>query len=204
MTSRLAEFQIDGLFDLYSYHIPLKIDERITIIIGPNGRGKTVCLKFVEALFRKDFAYFTEIPFKTANFIFTDGVIIEIVAVDKVEGEGAESSHKRSVNLMLVVPGQEPVELAPTKIDVALRREISRFVPSNWQLINHNLWIDRNDNEECTLSEIVRRHHIPKNILNRIQKGLPEPFNALIEKIDCHLIETQRLLVLRENIEDEE
>jgi predicted ATP-binding protein involved in virulence len=46
MTSRLTEFHVEGLFGLYSHKIQLNLKERITIIIGPNGRGKTVCLKF--------------------------------------------------------------------------------------------------------------------------------------------------------------
>ena len=56
MTSRLAEFEIRGLFGLYSHRIRINLAERITIIIGPNGRGKTVCLKFIEAFFKKKFA----------------------------------------------------------------------------------------------------------------------------------------------------
>ena len=55
MVARLKEFRINHLFGLYSHIIPINLDERITIIIGPNGRGKTICLKFIEALFRKRF-----------------------------------------------------------------------------------------------------------------------------------------------------
>jgi len=57
MVARLKEFRINHLFGLYSHIIPINLDERITIIIGPNGRGKTICLKFIEALFRKRFFF---------------------------------------------------------------------------------------------------------------------------------------------------
>jgi predicted ATP-binding protein involved in virulence len=57
MLSRLSEFRVEGLFGLYDHRIALNLEDRITIIIGPNGRGKTVCLKIIEALFRNRYAY---------------------------------------------------------------------------------------------------------------------------------------------------
>jgi predicted ATP-binding protein involved in virulence len=82
MTARLAEFRIEGLFGLYNHRIALHLQERITIIIGPNGRGKTVCLKFIEALFRKRYTFFTQIPYRTAEFLFSDGELITLETIE--------------------------------------------------------------------------------------------------------------------------
>ncbi len=78
MKAKLAQFNINRLFGLYDHQIVFRLEQHITIIIGPNGRGKTVCLKFIEALFRKRFNYFVDIPFDTAEFIFTNGDIINL------------------------------------------------------------------------------------------------------------------------------
>jgi hypothetical protein len=83
----LVGFHITGLFGLYSHKIDLKLEQRITIIIGPNGRGKTVCLKFIEALFREKYSYFVEVPFKTAQFIFADGERIVIESIEEPDSE---------------------------------------------------------------------------------------------------------------------
>jgi len=80
MPSRLAEFQITDLFGLYTHRVALNLSERITIIIGPNGRGKTVCLKFIEALFKRNLRYFSDIPFSSAFFLFTNGEKITLRA----------------------------------------------------------------------------------------------------------------------------
>ena len=71
MLSRLSEFRVEGLFGLYDHRIALNLEDRITIIIGPNGRGKTVCLKIIEALFRNRYAYIADIPFRLASFHFS-------------------------------------------------------------------------------------------------------------------------------------
>src|SRR5438874_13379233 len=107
MTSRLAELQIDGLFGLYSHRISLNVKERITIIIGPNGRGKTVCLKFIEALFRKKYAFFSEIPFRSVQFTFTGGEKI------RIETARRRDSTTPSVNFFLSTHDEEPNSWAP-------------------------------------------------------------------------------------------
>ena len=59
MQARLTELHIEKLFGRYSHTVKLNHKERITIIIGPNGLGKTVCLKFIEALFQKKLPIFS-------------------------------------------------------------------------------------------------------------------------------------------------
>src|SRR5580693_1588522 len=103
MTPRLNEFRIDGLFGLYSHVIPLNNKERITIIIGPNGRGKTVCLKCIEALFRGRYGYFATVPFRSADFLFSGGE--QITVRRAVPDQPAESS--KEIEFELNAPGQE-------------------------------------------------------------------------------------------------
>jgi predicted ATPase len=194
MTSRLTEFRIDGLFGLYSHRIPLNHKERITIIIGPNGRGKTVCLKLIEALFRKRYAYFLDIPFRFAEFLFTGGETIKLVLIDGPDKLTDRSG--RWVEFLLSAPGQDTTSWAPPLFRGAASRELRRYIPAQWQQIGPDLWVDRRDGEEVTLSELADRHHIPPKILSELQSDLPEFYATLINNIDCHLIEAQRLLIL--------
>jgi hypothetical protein len=77
-----------------------------------------------------------------------------------------------------------------------LTREIRRYVPIQWEPVNADLWIDQTDGEELTLLEPQRRYRLPSKLQAMLQQDVPDRFTQLIERIDCHLIETQRLLVL--------
>ncbi len=200
MKSRLAEFKIDGLFGLYSHRIVLNIEERITIVIGPNGRGKTVCLKFIEALFGKQFAYFMEIPFLKADFVFTGGERISIELVEESSEDLIEGkTFNKSIRFGLKAPEHQAIEWVPQSSN-----KIRKYLPPRWRQVGPDLWVDRTDGEECTLSDLSRRYRIPRGLIR--QADLPEPFEALINNIDCHLIETQRLLVIptRKIVDDED
>jgi predicted ATP-binding protein involved in virulence len=134
--SRLAEFKIKGLFGLYEHRIALNLKERITIIIGPNGRGKTVCLKFIEALFRKRYTYFIEIPFRTAQFTFTGGEKIILERTEETERRAAEGSPSCSICFTFSAPGKQMSTWKPATVDSRFRRELRRFIPDYWEQVS--------------------------------------------------------------------
>jgi predicted ATP-binding protein involved in virulence len=196
MAYRLTEFQIDDLFGLYNHRIKLNSNQRITVIIGPNGRGKTVCLKFIEALFRRKFSYFNDIPFSVATFSFSSGHTIKI---ERTEVSRKSSGAKRSTSgfrFLLGTPGAATQNWSSALADPTVQQEISRYLPGDWRFVESNTWIDQTDGEELTTEELVARYRVPNKMIDKLQQKMPEPFNALISDIDCHLIETQRLLVL--------
>lgn len=206
MASRLAEFRIEGLFGLYQHKITLNREERITIIIGPNGRGKTVCLKLIEALFHKRLAYFKDIPFLKAEFSFTGGEIItidrveELFPIDGTDEAKRSNSEKVAANTLkfkLSAPGEESVDWSSGGgVDIKLRREIRRYMPGYLEQVSPDLWIDQRDGEEFTALELAKRFAIPSKLLKNLQDVGPERFIKLVDQTDCHLIEAQRLLVL--------
>jgi len=177
MVARLAEFTIAGLFGLYDHRIAFNLDERITIIIGPNGRGKTVCLKFIEAFFRKRFSFFAEIPFRDAEFIFTNGSRIK---VERSDDEGNPALDARSVSLTLSGPAIDTLSWTPRVLDVRARRELRRFVPENWEQLNPTTWIDNTDGEELSFEELGERFHLSPKLLTSLQQDVPEEFSELL------------------------
>jgi ABC-type branched-subunit amino acid transport system ATPase component len=197
MKTRLEEFKIDGLFGLYSHRIALNLTDRITIIIGPNGRGKTVCLKFIEALFRKRYTYFAEIPFRTAEFTFTGGEKIILKRSKEPEKQAAEgASTTRSIDFTLSAPEKKTITWAPTTVDIRSMRELRRYIPPEWVQVSPDLWVDHTDGEEITFAELLERFQVPSKLNSVLRQDLPEDLAELVNTIDCHLIETQRLLVL--------
>jgi hypothetical protein len=189
MISRLFQFRVEGLFGLYDHEISLNLDERITIIIGPNGRGKTVCLKMIEALFRERYGYIADIPFRSATFSFTGGEIITLIRVDDADS--------RSLSFSLHRPNEDALVWAPAMVDARLAREIRRHIPRQWEQVGADLWTDETDGEELTFKELARRYPIPPKLAAALEQATPDEFRTLVSAVDCHLIETQRLLVLQ-------
>ncbi|MDR3564456.1 MAG: AAA family ATPase [Negativicutes bacterium] len=199
MVARLTEFRVEKLFGLYNHTIPVNTKQRITIIIGPNGRGKTVCLKFIEAFFAKKPSYFADIDFEYALFTFSDDESIKVESIAGAAAATGDGVPVRLIRYTLRRPGYEDVEWIPSVANSALWREIHRHISPGWHQLNAYTWKDETDDEEITTDEMIQRYRIPPKLADRIKQDIPEPIGKLIDEIDCHLIEAQRLLVFPAN-----
>jgi predicted ATP-binding protein involved in virulence len=89
---RLTKVRVTKLFGLFDHEIPLNREERITIIHGPNGFGKTIVLRMMAALISGLNAPFLEVPFEAFTIEYDDGrrLMVEPVASEPsiVEQEG--------------------------------------------------------------------------------------------------------------------
>ncbi len=75
---RLNCIVIKGLFGKFDHKIILNIKDKITIIHGPNGYGKTTILKLLNWFFKGEFAKFKKIPFHSFQLEFDDGALVKI------------------------------------------------------------------------------------------------------------------------------
>ena len=80
---RLQRIAVDGLFDIYNHDIHLNLDDRVTLLHGPNGVGKTVVLGMINALLQERLDYFQRIPFSRFFLEFHDGSTVELAATDE-------------------------------------------------------------------------------------------------------------------------
>lgn len=69
---QITEFHIRQLFGLFDHQISFKTKDRITIIHGPNGVGKTTVLKLLLALFSRKISQLRVTPFDSIEVIFDD------------------------------------------------------------------------------------------------------------------------------------
>src|SRR5438094_3360285 len=70
---RVASISVKGLFGIFDHEIPLHSSERVTIIHGPNGFGKTVILRMIAALAEGTTTTFEHIPFTEFCVTLDDG-----------------------------------------------------------------------------------------------------------------------------------
>ena len=73
---RITEVVVEGLFGIFDHTISLNAEERITIIHGPNGFGKTILLQMLNGLFNNKFTEFRSIPFRKFEVRFEEGSAI--------------------------------------------------------------------------------------------------------------------------------
>lgn len=94
---RLKSIEIKGLFDTYDHTINLNLEERVTILHGINGCGKTTVLKLINVLSNlmspADIVFLQSTPFSFLSAKFTDNSFIEI---DKRKNQCIIKKNKKS------------------------------------------------------------------------------------------------------------
>ena len=68
----ITKIAVRGLFKRFNHDIAFDPDERITIMIGPNGFGKTMLLRLVDALFNRPVRALERMPFEELRVTFNN------------------------------------------------------------------------------------------------------------------------------------
>ena len=76
---RIDNISVRGLFDRFDHDIELDPSERIAIVYGPNGFGKTMILRIVNALFNSPIRSLGRMPFREVCVDFDDGSSLDVV-----------------------------------------------------------------------------------------------------------------------------
>ena len=96
---RIRQIRIDGLFGLYNHCINLNLKERVTILHGPNGVGKTITLRMVDALLKGDYDVFFRYPFDKFIALFDNGTELSLSRAN-------QKGFSNIINLNLVTDNQ--------------------------------------------------------------------------------------------------
>lgn len=190
-TVRIKSIDVAGLFGLYDHHVTLKGD-RVTVIHGPNGVGKTVFLKLTNALLKGRYNEIVQIPFRTFEIQFDDGSIVRVLT----ESEGA-SPDKVQVSFEKQGDGRDSVTLDVKEVNTnRLAQQISEASPFFSQ-VGPDEWVDRRSDEVISSEELVARavDLVPKDN-KKWRAREPRGLRELRGRINVHLIEAQRLIRL--------
>jgi predicted ATP-binding protein involved in virulence len=74
---RIAHIEVEGLFGRLNHSIRLSTDNRVTVLTGLNGSGKTTVLNMVDILLNRPVARLRPIPFRRLALSFDDGSTLE-------------------------------------------------------------------------------------------------------------------------------
>ena len=202
---RITEVVVEGLFGMFDHTISLNTEERITIIHGPNGFGKTILLQMLNGLFNSRFAQFRSIPFRKFEVRFEEGSAIWIDEIsesstrqmrlwDNLDPDNSateERAHlpetpiiinfsKNSEQADSFILGQINEDITPLSM-IEEVTGLERIETKRWQ---------SDDGEILYLDEVIDRfgHRLPFRLKE------PDWWVQIKELTKIHLIETQRLL----------
>lgn len=188
---RLERIEVDRLFGIYDHRIDLKLDARVTLLHGPNGTGKTVVLRMIDALVNVRLSYFRRVPFSRFAIQFHDGSELSL--------HKSSSADDPSI-LRLYMNGKEE-----GSVQVRLKTEAEHIAESISFLQRHpslpDVWIDTTDGEQISSSEVLSR--FSRHVSPSFREGddlLDLPWlSSFLKTANNHLIEAQRLFQLGGN-----
>ncbi len=76
---KIKHITVKKLFGIFDHNIPMNMDDRITILFGPNGFGKTFVLKLVTGFLNSEYGKIQEIPFDDLTVVFDDDSTLRLV-----------------------------------------------------------------------------------------------------------------------------
>lgn len=192
---RISQISINDLFGIFNHTIPFRTPERVTIIHGPNGVGKTTVLKLINDLFSLKFNSLRTTPYSMITIDFTSPNAQLIV-----ERESGRRT-KADINLKFTYKESGSKKETAIKHTTDLRRLSSRF-PINaiediidpLDQIGPEEWLDEATGDILNLDEVLQKYgdKLPFNI-PLDYKSIQPWLKQLLESLQTHFIQTQRL-----------
>jgi len=188
---KISEIRVLGLFNAFNHQIRINNADRITIIHGSNGVGKTTVLKMIDDIFHSRFVSLRRVPFDEVVIGFESGSELHILRSEKIDDDTgrqlaelhafekrADSSVTKSINLSATKKSAHvPASFLENRFE-----SLSRLGPGEWY--------DGEFDDVLDYEGVLERYgeHIPGLEKPKYPKWLDE-----VLSLDVLMIETQRL-----------
>jgi ABC-type transport system involved in cytochrome c biogenesis ATPase subunit len=195
---RVSSVSVRGLFGIYQHEVGLNAENRVTIIHGPNGVGKTVLLKCIAAFFRGHYSLLRATPFESFSVVLSNGTSITL-GREILDGEPpSRRAMARKVELTCEIRSEGLKQTFVVKESADIRRLASMIEQRSPYLrqVDDSVWIDRRTDRVLSAEEVVEEngHILGSGRLGRVREAESEVLQVLRHQVKCTLIETDRLV----------
>lgn len=202
---RFKHIRIEGLFgpENPDIEIPFNLDERVTILHGRNGSGKTVTLRLLTALRAGDVSALARYPFKRLSVTFEPSARLEIQALEVAprnrikEGESHfEFTIHEDGSQSITAPVSSGKGSTQHDRGPSLAGFVEERLP--WlDRISHDTWFDPRSNTSMRLHEVIDRYGLLPGIqYSPVLVGLDHRLSEFIGRLPfAKLITADRLFV---------
>lgn len=198
---RVSKISVGQLFNTFNHSVPLNLAERITIIHGLNGFGKTTLLRMVKSLCSSRYFESVSVPFGELRLDFDNRTSIVVTKNFDEESDNPKKRHRLSIryleNEKEVDRYEPPSYVDPSSIGFPV--EWIEYHIRGLDRISSNKWRYAPTGEELTLEQVFERfwEQLPGG-LSLVQKSAPPWIKNLNKGVHIQLIETQRLVTARQ------
>lgn len=206
---RISEIAVSRLFGLFNHVVPMNLRDRVTIIHGPNGYGKTTLLRMLDSVASGRYSELRSIPFRDFQIRFDDGQVLNILRVD-ARGPQTREAAGPTLTITLAHGKTEQRTSLPSISAESLGFPLSyveRIIP-HLERLGPTQWQDKKKGDVVNFEEIFRRYPNFLPMGEKLPKLVePEWLVKFRETIPVRFIDSQRLLRIgkgRSHAEDEE
>ena len=186
----VKSIQIKNLGGRFNYDITYPPDQKMLVITGPNGFGKTHILNILFNIFNKNYAFFLYLVFDKITICLNSDISIEIFQ-EKIKYSDFAS---RDTEVYIRFNRRDDLILDYRYTDsiyLEALDNINRALPNGMQIVDHNHRRDYHTNYILSLPEVLERYgnHIPWNMFYNDTE-----VKEILDSIHVYFIREQRLL----------
>lgn len=182
----VSDIHIEKLHGLYNYNLHFPKSERVSIITGPNGYGKTTILKIINHILYCKFWFFFFLEFKSINLVFRNGWSLFIEKVSSAESESEDSSDVVTVRERIIIKLYIPDKNSPMEtlvIGANYMARLLRFYRREFSSFS---------NDKANLEYILENNYVPEDDSYISENG--KLIQLFLQEQRCIFVQAERLV----------
>ena len=184
---RISKIAVHRLFGRFNHELTFNPSERITIMYGPNGIGKTMILRIIDTLFNHPLGSLGRMPFEELHVNFDDG---SRLTVERIPGESSPQlvfvSSQQQQDTFTPSPQIKPQELNFPLSAIEDNLPLTQVGTSEWR--------DDQTGEILDLDDVLNTYgdEFPVEVVKR-ERIIPPWLEEIKASLPVRLIDTERL-----------